>query len=103
MAGADAIMMRRHPVSAQPRVRAAEHQPRPSPFKHPALEVEVTQRLPASVVAARAPVTEAAAPEPVAFTEPPREKESRLGRFLSKIPLLRHLRRHLPTDESQPN
>jgi hypothetical protein len=93
MAGADAIMMRRHPVSVRPRPPAGVQVERPSPFEHVAPEIAVTQKLPASVVAARAP-----APEPVvgseaaAFIEPPRE--SRLSRIVSRIPLIRHLRRH---------
>jgi hypothetical protein len=95
MAGADAIMMRRHPVSPRPQPRAIVQPARPSPFHHVAPEIEVTQTLSAHAVAARAPV-----PEPVAERAPVAEPqtESRLGRFLSRIPLLRHLRKHPPSD-----
>jgi hypothetical protein len=95
MAGADAIMMRRHPVSVRPVARVSG-QPRPSPFHPVAPEIEVTQTLPAHAVTARAPVPVPAAAQPVTYAEPP--KESRLGRFLSKIPLLRHLRKHPPAE-----
>jgi hypothetical protein len=100
MAGADTVLMWRHPVSVRPRARAMQPA-RPSPFHQVPLEIEVTQTLPASVVAARAPVPEAVAEaETVALADPPRE--SRLSRFISRIPLLRHLRRHPPADESEP-
>jgi hypothetical protein len=95
MAGADAIMMRRHPVSPRPQPRAIVQPARPSPFHHVAPEIEVTQTLSAHAVAARAPVPEPV-PEPVAFAEPP--KEGRWGRLISRIPLLRHLRKHPPSD-----
>ena len=101
MAGADTVLMWRHPVSARPRARASAQPVRPSPFHYVPPEVEVTQTLPPQVVAARAPVAEPlAASEPVALAEPPRE--SRLSRFISRIPLLRHLRKHPPADESEP-
>jgi hypothetical protein len=102
MAGADAVMMRRHPVSVRSRARTiVQTAARPSPFEHVKAEIEVTQTLPAPVAAAGAPVPEpVAAPEPAAFAEPPRE--SRLGRMISRIPLLRHLRKPPPSDESEP-
>ena len=78
--------------------RAMVQQIRPSPFEHQDPEIEVTQTLPAPVVAARAPVPEPT-PEPVASADPP--SESRLGRIISRIPLLRHLRKHPPSDETQ--
>jgi hypothetical protein len=77
--------------------RAMVQQVRPSPFEHVDPDIEVTQTLPVHAVAAREPVPEpAAAPEPVASAEP--QTDSRLGRFLSKIPLLRHLRKAPPSD-----
>jgi hypothetical protein len=79
--------------------RAIVQAVRPSPFEHLEPEIVVTQTLPPHEVAARASAP-VAAPEPVALAEPPRE--SRLGRFLSRIPLLRHLRKHPPADESEP-
>ena len=99
MAGVDAVMMWRHPVVVQPTPQASGLPPRPSPFHRQNPDIEVTQTLPAQVAAARAPVAETAAEtvaeaEQGADTEPP--KESRLGRFFSKIPLLRHLRKHSP-------
>ena len=99
MAGVDAVMMRRHPVSVQPRARASVQLVRPSPFHHVTPEIQVTQTLPVHAVAARAPM-QVAALERVASAESP--KESGLSRFLGKIPLLRHLRRHPPSDESEP-
>jgi len=101
MAGVDAVMMRRHPVLVQPTPQASGLPPRPSPFHRQGPEIEVTQTLPARVAAARPPVAQTVGgAEPVADAEPP--KGSRLGRFLSKIPLLRHLRKHAPADESEP-
>jgi hypothetical protein len=78
--------------------RAMVQQIRPSPFEHQDPEIEVTQTLPLPVAAARAPVPEPA-PEPVAAADPP--GESRLSRIISRIPLLRHLRKHPPLDETQ--
>jgi hypothetical protein len=68
---------------------------RPSPFQHMDPEIEVTQTLPVHAVAARAPV-----PEPVAERAPVAEPqgESRLGRWISRIPLLRHFRKHPPSE-----
>jgi len=80
--------------------RAIVEQARPSPFEHVDLEIVVTQTRPAPVVASRAAAPEPAAPEPVAVAEPPRE--SRLNRMISRIPLLRRLRKHPPSDETQP-
>ena len=100
MAGADMILMRRHKVSVRPQPRVSVQLERPSPFHHVTPEIQVTQTLPPSVVAARAQVPEpVAALEPAASDEP--KKESRLGRFISRIPLLRHFRRHPPPDESE--
>jgi hypothetical protein len=75
--------------------RAIVQQVRPSPFQHMDPEIEVTQTLPVHAVAARAP-----APEPVAERAPVAETqgESRLGRWISRIPLLRHLRKHSPSE-----
>ena len=72
---------------------------RPSPFQHQDPEIEVTQTLPVHAVAARASVP-VAAPEPVASAEP--QRESRLGRWISRIPLLRHLRKAPPSVETPP-
>ena len=73
--------------------RAIVQQVRPSPFQHIEPEIEVTQTLPVHAVAARAPL-----PEPVQTASAESSKESRLGRFLSRIPLLRHLRKHPPSE-----
>ena len=67
---------------------------RPSPFEHVDPEIEVTQTLPVHAVAAREP---APSPDPVR-TSSESPKESRLGRWISRIPLLRHLRKHPPSD-----
>ena len=75
--------------------RAMVQQVRPSPFQHMDPEIEVTQTLPVHAVAAREPV-----PEPVASAKP--QTESRLGRWISRIPLLRHLRKAPPSDEIPP-
>ena len=76
--------------------RAIVEQARPSPFEHATPEIVVTQTLPAPVLPVSGTVTtpERAAPEP--------PKESRLDRFISKIPLFRRLRKHPPADETQP-
>ena len=74
--------------------RAIVQPARPSPFEHVDPEIEVTQTLPAHAVAARAPVPEP--PESVAGAERP--KEGRWGRLISRIPLLRHLRKHPSSD-----
>jgi hypothetical protein len=85
----------RHPRHGP--ARAIVQQVRPSPFQHMDPEIEVTQTLPVHAVVARAPVPEpVAAPEPVASAES--SKQSRLGRFLSRIPLLRHLGKHSPSE-----
>jgi hypothetical protein len=75
--------------------RAIVEQARPSPFERTAPEIVVTQTLPAPVLQVSETVTtpERAAPEP--------PKESRLDRFISKIPLFRRLRKHPPADETQ--
>jgi hypothetical protein len=88
----------RHP--RQGPARATVQPVRPSPFEHVDPEIEVTQTLPVHAVAARQPVPEAS-PEAgrTASAEP--QTESRLGRFLSRIPLLRHFRKHPPSDESE--
>jgi hypothetical protein len=98
MAGADAVLMRRHRVAVRPQGRTTVQELRPSPF-HPAeLEKVVTQKLKAPVIRVSAPE---AATEPVASAiEPPRE--SRWDRVISKIPLLRHLRKHPPADGTEP-
>ena len=96
MAGVDAVMMRRNPVSVRPQPRATVQPVRPSPFQHVAPEIEVTQTLPVHAVAAREP-----APAPVRTTSAEGQKEGRLGRFLSRIPLLRHFRKHPPADEGE--
>ena len=77
--------------------RAMVQPVRPSPFQHMDPEIEVTQTLPVHAVAARAPVSEPVAEHaPVASAES--QGESRLGRFLSRIPLLRHLGKHPPSE-----
>jgi hypothetical protein len=68
---------------------------RPSPFEHVDPEIEVTQTLPVHAVAAREP---APSPEPVRTSSAESPKESRLGRWISRIPLLRHLRKHPQSD-----
>jgi hypothetical protein len=85
----------RHP--RQGPARAMVQQVRPSPFEHVDPEIEVTQTLPVHAVAARAPVP---SPEAVRTASAGSPKESRLDRFLSRIPLLRHFRKHPPADES---
>jgi hypothetical protein len=75
--------------------RAIVEQARPSPFEHTTPEIVVTQMLPPPAL----PVSETVAP-PERVAEPP--KESRLDRFISKIPLFRRLRKHPPEDENQP-
>jgi hypothetical protein len=76
--------------------RAIVEQARPSPFEHTTPEIVVTQTRPSPVLPVSGTVTtpEQAAPEP--------PKESRLDRFISKIPLFRRLRKHPPADETQP-
>jgi len=76
--------------------RATLEQARPSPFEHTTPEIVVTQTRPAP--AEPVPATLGAAPR--AASEEP--KESRLDRFISKIPLFRRLRKHPPADETQP-
>ena len=83
----------RHP--RQGPARAIVQPVRPSPFEHVDPEIEVTQTLPVHAVAARVP-----SPEPVGTASAGPQQESRLGRFLSRIPLLRHFRKHPPADES---
>jgi hypothetical protein len=68
---------------------------RPSPFEHVDPEIEVTQTLPVHAVAAREP---APSPESVRTASAEPQKESRLGRWISRIPLLRHFRKHPPSD-----
>ena len=76
------------------RLRAVVDQVRPSPFD--------SRRRPemAQGSADRAMPTPRAAPEQVQ-AEP--GKESRLGRMISKIPLLRRLRKHSESDDSKPS
>jgi hypothetical protein len=76
--------------------RAIVEQARPSPFEHTTPEIVVTQTRPAPVlpVSGTVTTTEQAAPEP--------PKESRLDRFISKIPLFGRLRKHPPADGTQP-
>ena len=77
---------------------AIVQQVRPSPFERVAPDLVVTQTRPVPVLAPGAPALElVAAPEPVA--EPPRE--SRLDRVISRIPLLRRLRKHPQSDENE--
>jgi hypothetical protein len=78
--------------------RAIVEQVRPSPFERVAPEIEVTQTRPAPVPVASERV--AATLEPVAAAAPPRE--SRLDRIISRIPLLRRLQKHPPSEETQP-
>jgi len=93
MTAADAVLLRRHHVSVRPRARAIMQQARPSPFERTALEIVVTQTRPAPVTSPQPGALElAAASEPVAAAEPP--QESRLDRVISRIPLLRRLRKH---------
>lgn len=93
--------VRRHAGPA----RATVEQARPSPFEHVAPEIVVTQTRPAPLLEPEAAAPEAVppdatAPQAVAGAEPARE--GRLGRMISKIPLLRRLREHPPADETQP-
>ena len=76
--------------------RAIVEQARPSPFEHTTPEIVVTQTPtgPGAAGLRDGDDTGAAAPEP--------PKESRLDRFISKIPLFRRLRKHPPADETQP-
>ena len=83
---------RRRQVTA----RAIVEQARPSPFEHTTPEIVVTQTRPAPVL----PVSETVTAAERAAAEQP--KESRLDRFISKIPLFRRLRKHPSGDESQP-
>lgn len=79
---------------------AIVQQARPSPFERVAPDLVVTQTRPVPVLAPGAPALElVAAPEPVAAAEPP--PESRLDRVISRIPLLRRLRKHPQSDENQ--
>jgi len=81
--------------SHQGQARAIVEKARPSPFEHTTPEIVVTQTRAAPVLPVSGTVTtaEQAAPEP--------PKESRLDRFISKIPLFRRLRKHPPGDETQ--
>jgi hypothetical protein len=102
MTAADVILLRRHRVTVRPRARAMLQQARPSPFERTKLEIVVTQTLPAPVNSPElaAQVQElAAASARVAAAEPPRE--SRLDRVISRIPLLRRLRKHPQSDENE--
>jgi hypothetical protein len=83
-------LRRRLPVSE----RVLVEQSRPSPFDRVTPEIEVTQ-------ARQAPVITASMPAPAVATEP--HEESRFQRVLSKIPLLRHLGKHPPSDEIEPS
>lgn len=81
----------------QGRARAVVVLARPSPFERVQPEIEVTQARPATVISAPDLVN---APEPA---EAAPARESRLERVISKIPLLRHLRRHPPEEETESN
>ena len=74
--------------------RAIVQQSRPSPFQHVEPEIVVTQTLPAPVIV----------PKPaavgVAVAEPP--GESRLARWIGRIPLLGRWRKHPPADGTEP-
>lgn len=75
--------------------RAVVERSRPSPFERVAPEIEITDTLPVRVVAAPMPETLTstnAAPEV--------ETETRAGRVIDKIPLLRRLRKHPATGEN---
>ena len=78
--------------------RAIVEPARPSPFEHVEPVIEVTQLRPEPVVAAQE--LELAASELAAAAEPPRE--SRLDRVISRIPLLRRLRKHPQPDGTEP-
>ena len=78
--------------------RAIVQSARPSPFEHVEPVIEVTQLRPEPVVAAQE--LELAASELAAAAEPPRE--SRLDRVISRIPLLRRLRKHPQSDGTEP-
>lgn len=71
--------------------RTAIEKVRPSPFEHVQPEIVVVQYRPPSVVLTR---EVAAAPEQM-------EEKSTFNRMLSKIPLLRRLRKHQEFDENQ--
>ena len=82
--------------------RAIVQASRPSPFDLMEPEVVVTQTRPAPVMVHKAPAAALAAAPAVAaaVVEPP--AEGGFGRFLSKIPLLRRLRKHPPADGTEP-
>jgi hypothetical protein len=71
--------------------RAAVERARPSPFEHLQPEIVVVQYRQPAVIQPR---------EVVAATQQPEERSS-FDRVLSKIPLLRRLRRHSESDENQ--
>jgi hypothetical protein len=84
--------------------RALVEQTRPSAFQQEEPATGETQTLPAPVVAHRQ-TPEPPPPEPEAVplpaaAGPPRE--SRVSRMISKIPLLRRLRKHPPPDGTEP-
>jgi hypothetical protein len=93
----DTVMMRRHRVTVRPQGSTTVQELRPSPFHRAAPEIVVIETLKAPVIRVATP----AAAEPVAeAADPPRE--SRWDQFVSKIPLLRHWRKHPPADGTQP-
>lgn len=86
---------RKHAGPARAMVQPA----RPSPFEHVEPVIVVTQTLPAPARAI-APKQAEAVGASVAVAEP--ASESRLDRFISRIPLLRRWRKHPPADGSEP-
>ena len=87
--------------------RAIVEQARPSPFEPTGPQMVKVQALSAPVMAAGLAAPELAAEAVAAPVEPmalPVEpaREGRLDRMISKIPLLRRLRKHPPADGSEP-
>jgi hypothetical protein len=80
--------------------RAVVQKVRPSPFERGMPEIEVTQTLPARVIPVERPEAEEVAELEPAPGGPP--TESRFDRVISKIPLLRRLRKHPPEDGNAP-
>jgi hypothetical protein len=82
--------------------RALVEQTRPSAFQHEEPAIEETQPLPVPVVAheqtPQPPPEPEAAPLPAAAGPP---RENRVSRIISKIPLLRHLRKHPQPDGTE--
>ena len=97
MAGADAVMMRRHRISVVTAARSHRaRRVRPSPFQQVSPEIVVTR----DAAATRSSAVGAGA-ESRSGTASPNPRESRFDRFISRIPLLRHLRKHPPADETE--